>query len=418
MGARFEPNGPYIKPPKYSFVHSMNIDIAQYDRGNLSYKTMKNKTLIISTGLAMFSMFFGSGNLVFPLVVGQMSGGHFGLATVGILLTGVLVPFLGILALLLFNGNSNEFFGRLGKPAIFWFPLIALSLMGPFGVLARCITVAHGAFRLLLPETPLWLFSVASCAVIFLLTIRKNRIVPLLGSILTPLLLISLAAIAFFGLRSVELPEAAANGAWSSFKNGIFQGYQTMDLLAAFFFSAFVIKHLQDHKTKNNESVPIFFSASLIGAGLLSVIYFVLVLLGAMYAPHLADIPPQEMLGYVAQASLGPWAAPVVCIAVVLACLTTAIVLTSLFADFLRKEVTKEKINNATALTSTLLIAFFTSTLEFSGIAKILGPILEVIYPALIVLTVVSIFHKLWGWTTVRMPIVIAFIAKLIARAI
>jgi LIVCS family branched-chain amino acid:cation transporter len=376
---------------------------------------MKNKTLILSTGLAMFSMFFGSGNLVFPLVVGQTSNGHFNLATLGILLTGVLVPFLGILAMLLFNGSAKEFFGRLGKPATFWFPLIALSLMGPFGVLARCITVAHGAFKLLLPNTALWIFSALACLVIFFLCIRKNRIVPLLGAILTPILLASLALIAIFGLLYVDLPQIAPGGEWNSFKNGIFQGYQTMDLLAAFFFSAFVIKHLQG---RSENSLPIFFKSALVGAGLLSAIYFVLVLLGSMYAPQLANIPPQEMLGFVAQASLGPWAAPLVAIAVVLACLTTAIVLTTLFADFLRKEVAKEKIGNPLAIIATLAIAFFTSTLEFSGIAKILGPILEVIYPALIVLTVLSIFHKLWGWTTVRMPIAIAFFLKLLSRAI
>lgn len=381
---------------------------------------MKNKSLILSTGLAMFSMFFGSGNLVFPLVVGQMSEGHFGLASLGILLTGVLVPFLGILAIFLFDGNSNEFFGRLGKPAIFWFPLIALSLMGPFGVLARCITVAHGAFRLVLPDTPLWLFSILCCTVTYILTIKKNRIVPLLGSILTPVLLVSLGMIAIFGLISADLPSLSANGSWASFKNGIFQGYQTMDLLAAFFFSAFVIKHLKDHHASQdgNHSLPIFFKASIIGAGLLSVIYIVLVLLGSIYAPQLANVPPQEMLGFVAQASLGSWAAPIVCITVVLACVTTAIVLASLFADFLRKEVMKDKINNSTALIATLAIAFFTSTLEFSGIAKFLGPLMEAIYPALIVLTILSIFHKLRGWSMVRVPIAVAFIAKIISRAI
>lgn len=378
---------------------------------------MKTKSLILSTGLAMFSMFFGSGNLVFPLVVGQGSNGHFGLATCGILLTGVLVPFLGILAMLLFNGSSHDFFGRLGKPATFWFPLIALSLMGPFGVLARCITVAHGAFRLLLPETSLWIFSALACFFLFLLTIRKNQIVSLLGSILTPFLLLSLGAIAVFGLLSVELPEAAANGSWSSFKNGIFQGYQTMDLLAAFFFSAFVIKHLKE-ATDTKTPISTFFKSSLIGAGLLSAIYFILVLLGAMYATELSAIPPQEMLGFVAQQSLGPLAAPIVCVAVILACITTAIVLTSLFADFLRKEVAKEKIGNSIALAITLAIAFFTSTLEFSGIAKILGPILEATYPALIVLTILSIFHKLWGWTSVRTPIAIAFLLKILTRAI
>ncbi len=381
---------------------------------------MKNKSLILSTGLAMFSMFFGSGNLVFPLVVGQMSEGHFGFASLGILITGVLVPFLGILAMLLFDGNSKEFFGRLGKPATFWFPLIALSLMGPFGVLARCITVAHGAFRLILPETPLWLFSILCCALTFFLTIRKNKIVPLLGSILTPILLLSLGAIAIFGFISAEIPAVTSNGSWDSFKNGIFQGYQTMDLLAAFFFSVFVIKHLKNHSSTEDRahSLSIFLKASMLGAGLLSFIYILLVLLGSIYAPALAHIPPQEMLGYVAQAALGSWAAPIVCCTVVLACITTAIVLTSLFSDFLRKEVTKEKINNSTAILTTLGIAFLISTLEFSGIARFLGPILEAIYPALIVLTVLSIFHKLRGWNTVRMPIAVAFLIKLLSRAI
>lgn len=377
---------------------------------------MKNKSLVLSTGLAMFSMFFGSGNLVFPLVVGQMSNGHFTLAAIGILLTGVLVPFLGILAMLLFDGNSKDFFARLGKPAIFWFPLIALCLMGPFGVLARCITVAHGAFELLAPGMSLWIFSLFSCILIFILTIRKNRIVPILGSCLTPILLLSLSAIAFFGLKYAEFPQPLPGGAWESFKTGIFQGYQTMDLLAAFFFSSFVIKHLKDRHAEQSGTLSVFFKSSLVGAGLLSVIYVLLVLLGALYAPQLSAIEPQEMLAFIAKASLGNFAAPVVCCAVVFACLTTAIVLTSLFSDFLKKEVTNNKINLSTALATTLGIAFFTSNLQFSGIARILGPILEAIYPALIVLTVLSIFHKLWGWKSVRLPFALAFLAKILFR--
>ncbi len=380
---------------------------------------MKGRFLVLSTGLAMFSMFFGSGNLVFPLVVGQMSGAHFGWASLGILITGVLVPFLGILAMMLFDGNSHTFFARFGKPATFWFPLVALSLMGPFGVLARCITVAHGAFRLLIPETPLWLFSALSCIFIFFLTIQKRRIVPILGSLLTPVLLLSLAAIAFFGLTSKPLPVSATLAGWESFKTGIFQGYQTMDLLAAFFFSAFVIKHLKDQSAaEGHGTLSTFLKSALVGASLLASIYCILVLLGAMYAPQIASLPPQEMLGFIAEQALGPMAAPIVAIAVILACLTTAIVLAALFADFLRKEVVKDAIDNRFAILTTLIIAFSTSILGFSGIAKILGPILEVIYPALIVLTVLSIFQKLWGWNVIRIPTAIALVLKLLTHAI
>lgn len=383
---------------------------------------MKNKALILSTGLAMFSMFFGSGNLVFPLMVGQTSQGHFWLATLGILITGVIVPFLGILAMLLFKGSSHDFFVRFGKPATFWFPLISLSLMGPFGVLARCITVAHGAFRLVLPETSLWLFSLLSCGAIFLLTVKKNRIVPVLGSILTPFLLLSLITITLFALNAAPVPSMSSwKDGWNSFSEGMLQGYQTMDLLAAFFFSIFVIKHLQAGQGEEKDpaqSLPIFLKSSLVGAALLSAVYFSLVLMGSMYAPELTNIPPQEMLGFIAQRTLGPWAAPVVCIAVILACLTTAIVLTSLFADFLRKEVTKNQISPSLAILTTLAIAFFTSTLEFSGIARFLGPILGVTYPALIVLTVLSIFQKLWGWKVIRMPTAVAFLLKLFSMGI
>jgi len=370
----------------------------------------------------MFSMFFGSGNLVFPLVVGQLSEGHYILASLGILLTGVLVPFLGILAMFLFNGNQTEFFMRLGKPATFWFPLLAISIMGPFGVLARCITVAHGAFKLLVPDVPLWLFSIGSCGIIFLLTIRKNRIVPLLGSILTPLLIVSLAAIVCCGVASENLPSLTGAGSgWASLKQGIFQGYQTMDLLAAFFFSAFVIKHLNKQKALQDNpslSLSVFLKSSLIGAGLLAGIYCFLVLMGAMYASELASTPPQEMLGFIAKETLGPFAAPIVCSTVILACLTTAVVLASLFADFLRKDISKERISPALSLTATLLIAFFVSTLEFSGIARIIGPILEICYPALIVLALAGIFHKLWGWKAIRVPTAIAFLAKLISSGI
>ena len=384
---------------------------------------VKTKSIVLSTGLAMFSMFFGSGNLVFPLVVGQLSQGHYAIAAMGILLTGVLVPFLGILAMFLFNGNQNEFFSRLGKPATFWFPLLAISIMGPFGVLARCITVAHGAFRLILPETPLWLFSVLACGVIFLLTIRKSKIVTVLGTFLTPLLILSLTAIVCFAVLSVDLPLVTADhgSGWSSFKQGIFQGYQTMDLLAAFFFSVFVIKHLKEQKALQEnpgQSLSIFLKSSLIGAGLLALIYSFLVLIGAMYAPQLTLIPPQELLGFIAQKTLGPFAAPVVCVTVILACITTAVVLASLFADFLRKEVSKDRITPVLSLASTLAIAFLVSTLEFSGISKIIGPILEICYPALIVLAVLSIIQKLWGWKSVRGPTAVAFLIKLLSLGI
>ena len=370
---------------------------------------MKTKWIVVSTGFALFSMFFGSGNLVFPITVGQESEGHYFLAALGILLTGVIVPFLGVLGMLLYKGDIGEFFKWFGKKGTFLFSLIALALMGPFGVLARCLTVAHGALQLIVPHISLPVASFSLCVIVYLLTVNKNKIISILGSILTPFLLVSIGTIAFFGLKAGATAGPTNPEAWGAFKNGFFQGYQTMDLLAAFFFSTFVIKHLYttfSDKVDEKSLLKVFFKAGLIGAGILSSVYFALVLLGWIYSPVLMGIPPQEMLGKIAMESLGSFAAPCVALAVIFACITTAIVLTSLFADFLRKEVSQNIIGNKTAIVATLGTGFLVSTLEFAGIARFLGPILETIYPVLIALTLVNIGRKVFSYRQAKVETV------------
>lgn len=377
---------------------------------------MKQKFLILSTGFALFSMFFGSGNLVFPLLVGKNSGGHIALAALGLLLTGVIVPFLGVFAMRLFKGDAKSFFGTMGQPATFWFPLIALSLMGPFGVLARCITVAHGSFQILFPHTSLIVFSAISCCIIYFVTMHRQRIIPLLGTYLTPFLLCSLLGIIILGWWFGEFSAISSTSPWKAFQDGFFQGYQTMDLLAAFFFSVFVIQHLEsrlkDQEQAQTRGLNIFVKSAFVGASLLACVYIALVYLGAAYSSQLEQVPPEEMLGTIASYSMGPLATPIVCLAVVLACFTTAVVLASLFADFLKQEVIPKASNHLT-LSLTLLIAFSISTLEFAGIARFLAPILEALYPALIVLTILNMASHVIGFKSHRWPIVATLLAKL-----
>jgi len=377
---------------------------------------MNKKWLVASTGFALFSMFFGSGNLVFPIAVGLESGGHYLWASLGILLTGVLVPFLGVYGMMLYKGNFQEFFSGFGKIGTFWFSFIALSLMGPFGVLARCLTVIHGGLLHLVPNLSLPLTSFVACLIILFLALNPNKILSRLGSVLTPILLVSIGAIAFFGLTEGTPSLTVTSSSFDALKNGFFQGYQTMDLLAAFFFSTFVIQQL--HRMFSTEvdkttTLKVFFKASIISASILSAVYVVLVTLGWIYAPVLANALPQEMLGKIALEALGTMAAPCVCIAVVLACLTTAVALASLFAEFLRHDVSKNKIPHWLSLVITLVISFAVSTLEFAGIARFLGPILEAVYPALIVLTVVNIAHKVWGVKATHWPATVTLAIKL-----
>ena len=159
--------------------------------------SIKSNTL--STGLAMFSMFFGAGNVVFPLALGQIAQDSNFFAILGLLISAVCVPFLGLISMTLFDGNYQNFFERIGKVPGFLVMLCILGLIGPFGAIPRCIALSYSTLELYFPGMSLPLFSIASCLIIFAFTAKKNSI-GILGYVLTPLLLFSLLFIIVKGL--------------------------------------------------------------------------------------------------------------------------------------------------------------------------------------------------------------------------
>src|ERR1700733_10819483 len=100
--------------------------------------------VMLTFGFAIFAMFFGSGNLVFPLQIGQVAGSNWISGFAGLLLTGIFLPLSGLFVIKLYGGNYLAFFGEAGKFAKILLPLVMLSLLGSFGVVPRCITVAYG----------------------------------------------------------------------------------------------------------------------------------------------------------------------------------------------------------------------------------------------------------------------------------
>src|ERR1700722_13643393 len=103
-------------------------------------------------GLAMFSMFFGAGNVIFPLAVGQYAGDKNFYAMSGLILTAAIMPIIGVIAMILFDGNYRQFFGRLGKVPGFLLALIIISLLGPLGSTPRCIALSYTTLKSSFPE--------------------------------------------------------------------------------------------------------------------------------------------------------------------------------------------------------------------------------------------------------------------------
>ena len=383
---------------------------------------MQQKSNTITTGLAMFSMFFGAGNVVFPLALGVYAQDKNLFAILGLLISAVGIPFMGLIAMTLFNGDYKNFFERIGKIPGFVVAAAIMGLIGPFGAIPRCITLSYSTIKLYLPDLfiTLPIFSVVACLIIFAFTLKRNNIIDILGYVLTPILLGSLAIIIVKGLFfSPQAPHLDYSHS-KVFLLGLFEGYQTMDLLGAFFFSSVVLTCLENkgapEKEHKNYKHLIFLTlkASCIGAFLLSLTYVGFSYLASFNSESLANVAKDELAGKIALLVLGPHAGLIAGIAVALACLTTAIALASVFAEFIHKDITFERINYGASLAITLIISFFVSTLNFTGIAQILAPILQICYPALIVLTAVNIGYKLYHFMPVKVPVFITFILSVL----
>lgn len=371
------------------------------------------KSQSLAIGLAMFSMFFGAGNIIYPLAVGQYAGDKNFYAMAGLILTAAIMPIAGVIAMILFDGNYRQFFGRLGKIPGFLLALAIISLLGPLGSTPRCIALSYTTLKNAFPDLMPVLFSAIACGIIFLFTIRKNHILTLLGWVLTPLLLGSLITIIIIGIMAVPDMQTVHQTNSSMFLHGLKEGYNTMDLLAAFFFSSTILNilrmSLKENKSATGDYINIALKASVVGAFLLAAIYVGFSYLAAFHGSHLASQGKDELLGAITMRIAGPYAGILVCMTIALACLTTAIALISAFTDFMQTEVFKEKISYELLLIASLLLTFFVSTFEFTAISAFLGPILQICYPGLIVLTFLNIAYCLKNVQPIKLPVFSTF---------
>jgi branched-chain amino acid:cation transporter, LIVCS family len=379
------------------------------------------KSNTISTGLAMFSMFFGAGNVVFPLIIGQQAQDKNFIATLGLLITAVLVPFLGLWAMAICQGDYHKFFDKIGKVPGFLVSLFILLIIGPFGALPRTVTLSFSTLALYLPHMTVPVFSLIACGLIFLCTFKRSRIIEILGLFLTPILLLCLGLIIVIGFFNHTPPTASELSASSIFFKSLIEGYKTMDLFGAIFFSAVAIDclrrelHAQGEVEVKKLSMMTL-KASCIGAFLLALVYVGFVYIASFNAETLASVDKASMLGALSIHILGPHAGFIAIIAVILACLTTAIALACAFAEFLEADILKNTLSYKKCLALTLIVTFGMSTLEFKGIDSFLGPILMIIYPGFIALTIGNLLHAFLNFKQTKLLVAGTSVAALIAQ--
>jgi len=340
-------------------------------------------------GLTIFSMFFGAGNSIFPLYVGVMSKGLWHISFLGLFLTAIVMPVLGIFAILKSKGDPLYFFERMGKPFGFFVATLVISLLGPLGSTPRCIAISYST---LIGDsvTSMPVFAFFSCLLIFLCSLKKRYILTIIGYALTPILILSLISIIIAGLVSENITTGAIESTHNLFFLGLFEGYKTMDLLASFFFSSTILSLI----SRSQSSERLLIRGGIIGGMLLAIMYGGFCFVAGTHANFLSNVPQEQLLSKVAEILLGNRASFIVKIAISTACLTTAIALITAFTDFMQVRVLKNKISYTYVLAGSLCVTFGVSMFEFSNISQMLSTILNVIYPVVILLTLFSCFFK------------------------
>ena len=352
-----------------------------------------NKDVVI-LGFALFAMFFGAGNLIFPPFLGVISGANWLTGFGGFILSDVGLALLAIIAAAKCNGQVDKILSRSGKKLGLILGSAIMICLGPLLAIPRtsATTFEMGISPLFDGFSPI-LFSIIFFAMTFILTIKPSKVVDIIGQFLTPALLIALGVLIVKGIVSPLGEMSLTAMSENLFAEGIKQGYQTMDALGAVALSAVIISSLANKGYKNeNQKVKLTLKAGIVAAIGLILVYGGLTYLGATVSTiYGQDVSQTSLIVEITASLLGNPGKIILAIIVMLACLTTAIGLTSATAQFFEK-ITNGKLKYELIVTVVCIFSAIVSNFGVSTIIKFSGPILDIIYPAMVVLVIMTLF--------------------------
>lgn len=356
-------------------------------------------TSIITSGLGLFAMFFGAGNVVFPLFVGLMAGEHLIPALIGLLITAVALPLISLSAIVHFRGQHDQYFQRVGVWGGRGLLLISLFLLGPFLVIPRTITVAHSAISETLLPLSAWAFGLVYCGLVLLLAFNARTMLQVISKVFTPLMLVLLAALFVASLIAPAAPMSSQIQG-HPFMFGLEEGYFTLDAISALIFGQFIYVQLrqQQQKLPHEQYKRHVFLAALLAAFLLSAVYVAMAVSIWLHSTSemLGPDQKQALLILVTKEILPASWSGLAGVIIAAACLTTATALSKIFADYLHHYFRHKHwpISENLCLVITLVIAFALSLIGFSGLMNAFIPVIFIVYPVFILLALYTFVER------------------------
>ena len=350
----------------------------------------------IIVGFALFSMFFGAGNIIFPPYIGAVAGESWFLGFIAYFFADIGLALLALLAMLRSNviDRFESIMARLGPwPSRILMTGVMLSVCFIAGPRTGTVSFELGLKPILGESASLPLYSAFYFLAAWLLCVRENKMVDYIGKYLTPALVGGLLVIIVIGVVSPmgEIsPEAKIDNIWYL---GLMSGYQTLDVAVATIF-AFVISQDLSNKgyaTPEAKFKAVISSALVVGV-LMLVVYGGLCYLGATASmAYGADVEHGTLVLAVFHALVGSGGVIALGFIATLACLTTGLALMGALATYLVR-LSNGRLNY-TVMVSVIAVAFaLVANLGLAAILAVAEPIILVLYPAVLVMICLSLF--------------------------
>lgn len=369
----------------------------------------------LTIGSLLFGMFFGAGNLIFPLHLGQLAGSNWFPAAIGFLLSGTLLPLLSIIAISITKSDGIYDVARpIGHHYALIFLILVHATLGPLFATPRTATVPFElGFAPYVSADHKWIWLLVYSAIFFVLTYFLSRseshIIDVIGKLLNPLFLVLLFIIFFVAFLKPmgDAGQAAISTDYihAALTNGFLEGYNTMDALAGLAFGVTIVTSIKLMGVHNPKSIAAATAKSgIICISLEALIYLGLIVIGAM---SLANFNLSEnggiAFGQIANHYMGAVGSAILAALATVTCLTTAMGLVTAFAQDFHKQF--PRISYLAFLRLTCLISFIIANVGLTQIINWSLPILMLLYPLAITVIFLSILSPLFK----KSPIVYRF---------
>lgn len=367
-------------------------------------KTKLTLNEILTLGITLFGMFFGAGNLIFPVHLGQLAGNNVLPAILGFIITGVTIPILAVAAIGVTHSNGLQRLcqKKVGNGFAVFFTCLLYLTIGPFFAIPRCCTTTFtsGVYPLMgnMNETIcLLIFSFIFFALVLFFSLKPNEIMKWVGKVITPIFLAFFAILIIISLTKSNTPISTITPDVSyesgSFINGLLEGYNTMDAIAGLAFGVIIVNCVRDLGIHDGKLVSReIIKAGVLTALLMSLIYFATTIMGTK-SRALFEISENGgiALAQIAEYYLGKFGLIVLAFTIGLACLKTAIGLVTSCSEAFGKMFPNALDYRKWAIIFTVF-SFVISNFGLTTIINYSIPVLMFLYPIAIALTLVGIF--------------------------